>query len=188
MSEVAVLFSAERLRLGETELSLQLRPGLTFVRGGEGRGKTRLLQLIAESPAAEGQVFLATPADPVFDEVIAHDWLTRQRARFAGWQPALEARLIENFALAEHLGKPMYMLSTGSRRKLGLVAAAASGAALTLLDQPYAALDARSARVLNELLSAQAGAAAERAWVVADYALPAALAGLPELALIELGD
>lgn len=188
MSTTAPLFRAERLRLGEVELDVQLRAGLTFVRGGEGRGKTRLLQLIAESSAAAGQVFLAAPADPVFDAQIARDWLAHQHARFAGWRPALGARLIEDFALAEHLEKPMYMLSTGSRRKLGLVAAAASGAPVTLLDQPYSALDMRSVRVLNELLITQTGPASERAWVVADYALPAGLADLPRLVLIDLGD
>ena len=58
------------------------------------------------------------------------------------------------------------MLSTGSRRKVWLAAAFASGAALTLLDQPFAAVDKASMRVMIEWLNgaAQAG----RAVVVAE--------------------
>ena len=78
------------------------------------------------------------------------------------------------------------MLSAGSRRKLGLVAAAASDARLTLLDQPYAALDARSARLLSELL-AEAAQDPHRAWVLADYALPAALQDLALATRVSLG-
>ncbi len=81
----------------------------------------------------------------------------------------------------------MHMLSAGSRRKVGLVAAAASGAALTLLDTPFAALDVASGRVLAELL-AEAADDAGRAWVVADHGLPPALAGAPLAGTVDLGD
>ncbi|HNW64474.1 MAG TPA: ABC transporter, partial [Piscinibacter sp.] len=79
-----------------------------------------------------------------------------------------------------------YMLSTGSRRKAGLVAAAASCAPLTLVDMPYAALDAPSSRRVTRLL-ADAAAQATRAWVIADHERPAALAGL-RLTVVDLGD
>jgi ABC-type multidrug transport system ATPase subunit len=79
------------------------------------------------------------------------------------------------------------MLSTGSRRKLGLVAAAASGATLTLLDTPYGGLDAPSSRVLSQLL-AEAAQGTQRAWVVADHGLPTALDGVPLAGVLDLGD
>ena len=163
-----------------------IAPGLTLLRGGEGRGKTRLLrQLAAEQPI---DCFFEHPADAAFDAVVARAWLARLQPRFAAnWQPAVAAALIKGFGLAEHIDKPLFMLSAGSRRKVGLVAAAASGATLTLLDTPYAALDARSGRVLNALLI-EAAESTERAWVVADYALPAGLAGVRLAALIDLGD
>lgn len=182
------------------ELSFALTPGLSLIRGGDGRGKTSLLRLIAgelapgagrllRSAEAAACCSFEQPADPVHDPVLARAWLAERRAgRFAGsWLPALEVGLIEALDLSPHLDKPMYMLSTGSRRKLGLVAAAASGAPLTLLDTPYAALDARSGRVLSELL-AEAADSKRRAWVIADYALPAGLDGIALAALIELGD
>lgn len=63
------------------------------------------------------------------------------------------------------------MLSTGSRRKVGLVAALASGATVTLLDQPFAALDASAIRRLQAFL-AQLGQNPVRAWLIADYVKP----------------
>lgn len=170
-------------------LSFVLRPGLSLVRGGEQRGKTSLLHLIATTAEAQGlSCCFETPADPAHDALLARAWLAQRQQRFApGWQTPLAAALIEAFRLDEHFDKPLYMLSTGSRRKIGLVAAAASGARLTLLDTPYAALDARSGRLLSELL-AEAAVDRQRAWVLADYELPAALAGLPLAANIDLGD
>ena len=161
-------------------------PGLSFVRGGEGRGKSRLLAQLAAQAGAEGRsVWLEQPADARHDPVIARDWLAQRRG--PAWQAGVAAALVEAFALAEHLDKPLYMLSAGSRRKLGLVGAAASAAALTLLETPYAALDARSARLLTELL-AEAAESRARAWVLADYELPSGLADVPLAATVDLGD
>lgn len=175
-------------------LSFDIAPGLSLVRGGDGRGKTTLLRLIAGeiAPSAgriecdAAPVFFETPADPAHDDVIVSDWLAARQQRFGGWRADLAAELISGFGLAEHLAKPMFMLSTGSRRKAGLVAAAASCAPLTLVDMPYAALDAPSSRRLTRLL-ADAAAQATRAWVIADHERPDALAGL-RLAVVDLGD
>lgn len=181
-----------------SNLSFALRPGLTLLRGGEGRGKTSLLRLLAGEllpgggqllrrlPAA-GALWYERPQDEAHDEAVAEAWLAERRARFPPWRDDLAQALVEALGLGEHLGKRMSMLSAGSRRKVGLVGAAASGAALTLLDQPWAALDARSGRVLRELL-AEAADDPRRAWVVADYARPAELAEVAWAGLIDLGD
>lgn len=79
------------------------------------------------------------------------------------------------------------MLSAGSRRKAGLLAAAASGAELTLLDTPFAALDAASGRVLVQVL-ADARQSQTRAWVVADAQRPPELPGGSPMTFIDLGD
>ena len=174
-------------------LSFTLQPGLTLLRGGEGRGKTSLLRLMAGSLLPSGgsahraaeSVYFESPDDPAHDNVGARAWLGARRG--AGWQTEVEVALIERFGLAAHIDKPMFMLSTGSRRKVGLVAAAASGAALTLIDLPFAALDASSGRVLAALLT-EAASGTDRAWVIADYACPPSLIGLPFSAVIDLGD
>lgn len=179
------------------ELSFVLAPGLSLIRGGDGRGKSSLLRLIAgELSPDTGRMqrqdgilcCFERPADPAHDDCVARAWLAQRQQRFASsWQPEQAEALIADFGLRPHLDKPLYMLSTGSRRKLGLVAAAASGAALTLIDTPFAALDAGSCRVLARLLSA-AAASPSRAWVIADYELPASLADVPLAARVELGD
>ena len=178
-----------------TDLSFDIAPGLTLLRGGDGRGKTTLLRLIAgEVEPTAGRIerdvaslFFEAPADPSHDAVVVRDWLAARQQRFHAWRADSAAELIEDFGLAEHLDKPMFMLSTGSRRKVGLVAAAASQAALTLVDMPCAALDAPSTRRLMRLL-AEAATQSTRAWVIADHELPAGLAGLHGLAVVDLGD
>lgn len=179
-------------------LTFVLRPGLVLVRGGEGRGKTTLLEALAGTrvpaggrlsvrPADAGPACLPTPQDEAHDARVARAWLDGMAARFPRWDAASAAALADAFQLGPHLDKPMYMLSTGSRRKVGLVAAAASGAALTLMDQPFAALDGASRRVLADLL-AEAARDPRRAWVIADYERPATLADAPFVAVIDLGD
>jgi ABC-type multidrug transport system ATPase subunit len=81
-----------------------------------------------------------------------------------------------------HLEKRLNMLSTGSRRKVMVLAALASGAAVTLLDQPFAALDVASVRIIQEVLR-EASDHPSRAWLVADYEAPANLSATRVLRL-----
>jgi energy-coupling factor transporter ATP-binding protein EcfA2 len=74
------------------------------------------------------------------------------------------------------------MLSTGTRRKIFLAAAFASGAAVTLLDEPFAALDKASINMMLELLQ-EAASHRSRAWVVADYVAPHGVALAASIAL-----
>lgn len=177
------------------DLSFNIAPGLTLVQGGDGRGKTTLLRLLAGElvPGAgslrheAATLWFEHPTDAAHDPVVAQAWLDERRARQPAWRAEVASALADALGLAEHLAKPLYMLSAGSRRKVGLLGAAASGAALTLLDGPFAALDARSCRVVEQLL-AEAADDSVRAWVLADYALPPALAGVPLAGFIDLGD
>ena len=68
------------------------------------------------------------------------------------------------------------------RGEVWLAAAFASGAALTLLDQPFAAVDKASMGVITGLLQ-EAATHPSRAWVVADHVAPA---GVPLAAMIDL--
>lgn len=176
-------------------LNFGVGPGLTWVCGGDGRGKTTLLRLMA------GQLLpttgtLTVDALTEFDEscqgaalneTVAQDWLSGLQHRFPQWDHTATPQLGRALGLAEHLHKPFYMLSAGSRRKVGLLAAAVSGAQLTLLDTPFAALDAPSCRVLVQLLT-DASQSRSRAWVVADYQRPALGSRCGPVTLIDLGD
>jgi ABC-type multidrug transport system ATPase subunit len=168
-------------------LSLQAGPGLTWVCGDEGVGKTTLLALIAgalapqagrfeaagielasEPAAYRRQVFWVDPRSTEHDALPGAGYLEAAASHWPALDEELLADCVDGFGLDEHLHKPLYMLSTGSRRKLWLSAALASGAPVTLIDQPFAALDAPSMRFLRECL-ADATTAGARAWLVADH-------------------
>lgn len=175
--------------------------GVTLLTGDEGSGKTTLLRLLAgdlpvdagvlriggtrldhDPSAYRAQVFRTDPQSELPLETTARDWLQAACAPCPRRNRAAMAELIERLGLREHQDKPLYMLSTGSRRKLWLVAAWSSGAPLTLLDQPFAALDRASIVAVCTLLDEQ-GVASGRAWVVADYAAPPGVALVQTLAL-----
>lgn len=176
-------------------LNFSVGPGLTWACGGDGRGKTTLLRLLAGrlAPTAgslSGQVsttFDHETTDPALNQTDVQSWLAGLQDRYPQWDPAVQTRLAAAWALSDHLPKPFYMLSAGSRRKAGLLAAAASGAELTLLDTPFAALDAASGRVLVQVL-ADARQSQTRAWVVADAQRPPELPGGSPMTFIDLGD
>ena len=181
------------------DLSATVLPGVTLVTGGDGRGKTTLLRLLAgellpgagqvhwhhlAADNAPAPVFWADPRATTHDTLLVADYFEAQRRRFAGFSDALLAPLIAGFGLDAHRHKQLFMLSTGSRRKVFLAAALASGAVLTLIDEPFAALDAPSIRCVSQALR-HAAADPARLCVMADYAAPA---DVPLSGVIDLGN
>jgi ABC-type multidrug transport system ATPase subunit len=186
-----------------TNCSATFPPGITLVRGGDGRGKTTLLRLLAgdlkadsgwleldgtglqDQPALyQAQVFWQDPRSDAHDALLASEYLNQAKAKCKTLDSTLLAHLLAGLSLGPHLGKQLFMLSTGSKRKVFLAAAIASGARLTLLDMPFAALDKPSIGFLIQTLAAEARKA-ERIWVLADYEAPV---GLPLAAELNLGD
>lgn len=186
-----------------TDLSLRIRPGVTLLRGGESTGKTTLLRILAgvlapdqgllevngvallEQPDAyRQQVFWADARSDAFDQVTVADYLQSQQLRHTGFDAHRLATLVDGFSLGGHLDKPLYMLSTGSKRKVWLAAAFAAGAAVTLLDDPLAALDTASVRYVLALLR-DCATHQTRAWVVSGFE---ALPDVPLATVIDLGD
>lgn len=186
--------------------SARVPGGVCLVLGGDGSGKTTLLRLLAGELAAQAgmlqikgvtladqpgayrdQVFWLDARTVAHDQITALQYFALQRLRYPGFLAADSAgmaELVTGLSLAEHLEKPLYMLSTGSKRKVWLAAAFAAGAAVTLLDDPFAALDKPSMAFVSRCL---AGAANEprRSWIVANYER---LDGVPLATLIELPD
>ena len=153
-----------------------LPAGLVAVTGDEGAGKTTFLRRLA------GDVFWLDLSLPDCDEQTPQQVWQALRQQCSRWDAQLQQDLIDAFDLPAHLDKKLFMLSTGSRRKVALVALLAGGATVTGLDQPFAALDAASARVLHEFLADMADHA-KRTWVVADYEADARLAWARVIAL-----
>ena len=142
--------------------SATIGAGVTLLHGDTGSGKSTLLRLLAGVLPAGGQlslagvrldadatayrrnVFFCDPASDRFDQRSARDTTALLGAGDPHFNADRWHGLVEGFALAPHLDKPMYMLSTGSKRKVWLAAALASGRALVLLDEPTGGLDAAS--------------------------------------------
>lgn len=184
-----------------SDLSFDLPPGLSLVTGEDGCGKSTLLRLLAgdllttagtialqgcaltpRDPAWREQVFWIDPQTDAHDAIRAGDVLDNLRQRHPQWSSEAVADLVDGFALGPHLAKPLYMLSAGSKRKVWLTAAFAAGTAVTLIDQPFAALDGAAKGFLRELLEDVAGHPS-RAWVIADHEAPP---GVPLAATLRL--
>jgi len=188
-----------------TDWFTRIPAGITLVRGGESRGKTTLLRLLAGEVAAQsgdlqingislnhapdayrGKVFWTDARSEAFDQVSTLDYLASLRTRYPAFDPQTIGPLLAGLSLDEHQHKPMYMLSTGSKRKVWLAGAFASAADVTFLDEPFSALDKPSIRFVTELLAKEATRGNQkRAWLIADYAAPG---GLPLASVIDLGD
>lgn len=184
-------------------MSFDVPSGITVVRGGDGCGKTSLLRLLAANLAATGgqlrirgvslheqlrayqqEVFWIEPDTEAFDQMTVADYFTSLKKTYARFDESLLPGLSQGLALGPHLHKQLFMLSTGSKRKVWLAAAFAAGATLNLLDDPFAALDKASIQFVKEMLSNVAGNAAQ-AWVIAMYAAPV---DMDLSALVDLGD
>lgn len=175
------------------QLDLLLSPGVSVVCGEESSGKTTLLRLLSGDLQADGgtialnnplrstapvplraSVFRTEQRSDALDADSATAWWATLPSLYPAFDNGLVHELAQGFALEPHIEKPMYMLSAGSKRKVWLCAAFAAGTPLTLIDEPFAALDMASIRFLRSLLE-EASAHPTRAWVLADHALPEGL-------------
>jgi len=174
--------------------SVQIRAGASLLLGGDGAGKTTLLRLLAGAlPAQAGSarllghplplwrspgaphVFWVEPRASGLDAITPAQWFAQLPALYPRWDGDALVRHVQGFGLPPHLHKPMEQLSTGSQRKVLFAAGLASGAELTLFDEPVAGLDRPSIHHLQDALAACAHEG-QRALVVAHYE---ALPGVP---------
>lgn len=161
------------------DLNFSWPAGRSWVCGDEACGKTTLLRLLAGDlqplsgtiQTPPGGVFWADLKGPEHDQTTVQACWDQLQTRYPQWNNELLQNLSEALDMERHRHKPLYMLSTGSRRKVMLVAALASGATVTLLDQPFVSLDQVSIRLIRDFLG-EAAAQTDRAWIVADYEAP----------------
>jgi ABC-type multidrug transport system ATPase subunit len=173
------------------DMSFRLAPGVSLVRGDDGSGKSLLLALLAgHLPPQQGvltingvqldqqrdrylhQVFWIDPQTEDHDAISVTGYFDALSHHYPSFSRELLGHLVDGLSLAPHLHKPLYMLSSGSKRKVWLGAAFAARLPLTLIDQPFAALDGPSIRFLTDLLQ-EAAQHPSRAWLLADHVVPA---------------
>lgn len=139
--------------------------GIHGLLGRNGVGKSTLLQIVAGQLKSSGgavEVFDMQPFDnaAVMDRVAltgvdvgypaswsGKDILKGAQLRYPKWDDGLARRLIDDFDLDEALGTTYSKMSRGQRAMVGNIVGIASGAELTLLDEPYVGLDVHNTNV-----------------------------------------
>ena len=181
-----------------TALSFVLPCGVSLVKGGEGRGKTSLMRLLAgdlhpasgtvqissTAPQEPSQIYWHDPRSEDWNELSPRTWCDKMRERFPRFDVDEWNALAAHLQLTEHLDKAMYMLSTGSKRKVNWLAGLACGADVLLMDEPFAAIDMVSIQKLHALLE-NWHTHKTSAWVLADYQIPA---NVRLAAVVDLGE
>jgi heme exporter protein A len=157
-----------------SDLTFQLQQGQALrVAGANGSGKTSLLRILCGLLAPDaGEVrWQGTPIRSLKEEYGAQlvylghapavkDELTAQEnlsigCRLAGQAPSKEAihNALQLFGVAGE-ERPLKRLSQGQRRRAALARLALAGSSpLWLLDEPFAALDAPGAKIVEEALA-----------------------------------
>lgn len=174
-----------------TMWSAGFEPGLTWLRGANGTGKSTLLKLLAGAlepfagrrvaagvdAAADPlgyrrQVFWCGPGAPAFDHLRAPEFFGFMATLYPRFADAPLADAVDGLGLGPFLRTRIAQLSSGNQRKVALAAALAAGTPVVLLDEPFNALDAGSAAWLHAALGRRA-TEATAVWLVASHEPPA---------------
>ncbi len=164
-------------RLIFNDFSLTLEPGITWLRGPNGQGKTTLLRLIAGAltPRA-GTIHIGatdSAAEPLAYRLATFfcggdlpelPWLTVQELLdiHMALYPAADAALVDAqltaFGVRQTLPQPLSTLSLGQHKKVHLALALALPVRVLLVDEPFNGLDTAAIAYLRAQLEARAAA------------------------------
>lgn len=166
-------------RLLFDDFSLLLEPGITWLRGPNGKGKTTLLRLMAGAltPRAGSIAIgaLDSAAEPLAYRLTSFfcgtdlpelPWLTVQEfldihmALYPAAQAPAVERQLAAFGVRETLSQTLSTLSLGQHKKVQLALALALPVTLLLVDEPLNGLDAQAADYLRLQLDERAAAGA----------------------------
>ena len=156
-------------------LSFSVRTGEIYgLLGPNGAGKTTTLKVLVgvlEPKAGKVEIFNTPISDEVAaksklgyvpEEVILLDSLTpREFLEFVASIRHMESesvnlrlqRLTTAFELTQYFDTPIAALSMGNKQKVAIIAALMHEPQLLILDEPLVGLDARSSKILKELIS-----------------------------------
>jgi ABC-2 type transport system ATP-binding protein len=159
------------------DFSATLEPGVTWLRGPNGKGKTTLLRLVAGALAPQaGRIVLDDidcAAQPLAyrlatffcgGDVPELPWLTVQEFfdihmdLYPGAQPALVNAQLSAFGIEDVLQQRLSTLSLGQHKKVQLALALTLPVRLLLIDEPFNGLDSAAIDYLRAQLGARAAA------------------------------
>ncbi|HEX3795936.1 MAG TPA: ABC transporter ATP-binding protein [Acidimicrobiales bacterium] len=152
------------------DVTLDIAPNaITGLLGRNGAGKSTLMRIIAAQEFASSGTVRVLGEDPmendrilrritfVREDQIFPDFKVRHVIRAASWfhpnwSEELAQTLLADFELPPN--RPMKKLSRGMRSAVGIVIGLAARAEVTLLDEPYAGLDAVARQIFYDRLLA----------------------------------
>ncbi len=159
-------------------LSFQIRTGEIYgLLGPNGAGKTTTLKVLVgtlQPKAGKVEIFNTPLSDEVTvksrigyvpEEVVLLDSLTpREFLEFIASVRNIDRKSINlridkltlAFQLTQYFDTPIAALSMGNKQKVAIIAALMHEPQLLILDEPLIGLDARSSRILKELINFQA--------------------------------
>jgi ABC-2 type transport system ATP-binding protein len=152
--------------------SHEFSPGLTWVRGHNGCGKSTLLQILGgalkptagqlkigsidESIAAleyRKNVYWCSPNNIAFDHLKPLEYFGFLLNLYPNFNKSIISEFINAFNLNSFLNQRISKLSSGTQKKIAVMAALAVGTRVVLLDEPLATLDKTALQVLREFLA-----------------------------------
>jgi ABC-2 type transport system ATP-binding protein len=155
--------------------SARIEPGITWLRGPNGRGKTTLLRLLAGALAPSGGTIRLGELDCVRDPfryrldsfycgaelpqlpwLTVREWLDLHLALYPAARSEDVGRQLDGFGVADTLPQALSTLSLGQHKKVQLALALALPVRLLLLDEPFNGLDAEARARLRAQLGARA--------------------------------
>ncbi|MEB3852104.1 MAG: ABC transporter ATP-binding protein [Desulfurococcales archaeon] len=186
-------------------VTLAFDRGLHVILGPNGSGKTTLLRVVAgllrptSGRVRVGGVDLTArrlPARPPVAGLVGDEeppfWMTgREYLEYAAsiggclggcWSGLVEAARL--LSLERYLDMPVPGLSTGTRKKLVLLAALARSAPVLVADEPFSGLDRGSVDIVSSMLARESRS---RAVLVATHILPPSLDSPSTLTLLVNG-
>ncbi|MBI3522631.1 MAG: ATP-binding cassette domain-containing protein [Chloroflexi bacterium] len=140
-------------------VDLDVRPGLTVVRGANGSGKTTLLRALAGllpiasgTRTVSGEVLILGHRPQLLRGLSARENLSFF-ARFRGGDAGGVGDALARWGLAADADRPVERLSAGQRRRAALARIDQERCGLVLLDEPFAELDRDASELLEKALA-----------------------------------
>lgn len=151
--------------------NLTIEPGISWIRGANGTGKSTFLKSVAGIIAFEGDLMLSSgvsikkqsvayrklvnfaEAEPVFPEFLTGTDLIRLFIKAKDGPVNQADYFIETMKMESYVGDPVGTFSSGMHKKLSLLLAFIGNPELVLLDEPLITMDSEALKTLYSWIS-----------------------------------